>query len=78
MWFLILAGTVALVGGLLFLFSPKTLHQLSNKINTSIYKMSVPIDETVYKLRTGVGISLLLISGVIFFITYYLTKKYSL
>jgi len=78
MWFLILAGTVALVGGLLFLFSPKTLHQLSNKINTTINKMSVPIDEKVYKLRTGVGISLLLISGVIFFITYYLTKKYSL
>lgn len=78
MWFLILTGIVALLGGILFLFSPKTLHQLSNKINTTINKMSVPIDEKVYKLRTGVGVSLLLIAGLIFFIVYYLTRKYSL
>ena len=58
MWFLILAGIVALLGGVLFLFSPKTLHELSSKVNTAINKMSVPIDEKVYKLRTGVGISL--------------------
>ena len=78
MWFLILAGIVALLGGVLFLFSPKTLHELSNKVNTAINKMSVPIDEKVYKLRTGVGISLLLVAGLLFFIAYYLTKKYSL
>ena len=77
MWFLILAGIVALLGGVLFLFSPKTLHELSSKVNTAINKMSVPIDEKVYKLRTGVGISLLLVAGLLFFIAYYLTKKYS-
>ena len=77
MWFLILAGIVALLGGVLFLFSPKTLHELSSKVNTAINKMSVPIDEKVYKLRTGVGISLLLVAGILFFIAYYLTKKYS-
>ena len=77
MWFLILAGTVALVGGLLFLFSPKTLHQLSNKINTTINKMSVPIDEKVYKVRFGVGVSLLLVAGLLFFVAYFLTKKYA-
>ena len=77
MWFLILAGLVALLGGMLFLFSPKTLHELSSKVNTAINKMSVPIDEKVYKLRTGVGISLLLVAGLLFFIAYYLTKKYS-
>ena len=77
MWFLILAGIVALLGGILFLFSPKTLHELSSKINTALNKMSVPIDEKVYKLRVGVGISLLLASGLIFFVVYYITKRYS-
>ncbi len=77
MWFLILAGLVALLGGMLFLFSPKTLHELSNKINTALNKMSVPIDEKVYKLRVGVGISLLLAAGLIFFVAYYISKRYS-
>ena len=78
MWFLILAGIVALLGGILFLFSPKTLHQLSNKINATMNKIRVPIDEKVYKLRIGVGISLLLAAGLLFFIVYYLAKKYAL
>ena len=78
MWFLILAGTVALLGGILFLFSPKTLQQLSSKVNTTINKMSAPIDEKIYKLRIGIGVSLLLIAGLLFFIVYYLVKKYSL
>ena len=78
MFFLILAGTVAFLGGVLFLFSPKTLQQLSSKVNTALNKMSVPIDEKVYKLRIGVGISLLLIAGLLFFVAYYLTKKYAL
>ena len=77
MWFLILAGIVALLGGILFLFSPKTLPELSSKINTALNKMSVPIDEKVYKLRVGVGISLLLVSGLLFFVVYYITKKYT-
>ena len=77
MWFLILAGLVALLGGMLFLFSPKTLHELSNKINTALNKMSVPIDEKVYKLRVGVGISLLLVSALLFFVAYYISKKYA-
>lgn len=66
MWFLILSGTVALLGGVLFLFSPKILHKLSNKVNTTINKMSFPIDEKVYKMKTGVGISLLLVAGLLF------------
>lgn len=78
MWFLILAGGVAFIGGMLFLFSPKTLHQLSNKINSTINKMSVPIDEKVYQMRLGIGVSLLLVSGMLFFVVYYLTKKYAL
>jgi drug/metabolite transporter (DMT)-like permease len=78
MWFLILAGVVALLGGVLFLFSPKTLQQLSSKVNTAINKLSVPIDEKVYKMRLGVGVSLLLVAGMLFFVAYYLTRKYSL
>ena len=78
MWFLILAGTIAFLSGFLFLFSPKTLQQLSSKVNTVINKMSVPIDEKIYKFRIGVGVSLLLIAGLFFFIAYYLTKKYVL
>jgi len=78
MWFLILAAIVALLGGILFLFLPKILQQISNKINATINKMSVPIDEKVYKMRTGVGISLLLVAGMLFFVAYYLTKRYSL
>ena len=78
MWFLILSGIVALLGGILFLFSPKTLQNLNNKVNATINKMSIPIDEKVYKLRVGVGVSLILVAGMIFFIIYYLTKKYTL
>ena len=78
MWFLILSGFVALFGGILFLFSPKTLQQLSTKINTTINKMSIPIDEKVYKMRLGIGVSLLLVAGMLFFVAYYLTKKYAL
>lgn len=76
MWFLILAGIVAFCGGFLFLFSPKTLRQLNAKVNETINRMSVPIDEKVYKLRIGVGISLILVSAMFFFVAYYLTKKY--
>lgn len=77
MWFLLLAGVVALLSGILFLFSPTTLQQLSNKINATINKMSVPIDEKVYKMRLGVGISLLLVASMLFFVVYYLIKKYA-
>ena len=78
MWFLILPGIVALLGGILFLFSPKSLRELSNKINIALNKMSVPIDEKAYKMRLGVGISLLLIAWMLFFVAYYLIRKYSL
>jgi hypothetical protein len=77
MWFLILAGAVALLGGSLFLFSPKTLHQFSDKLNSTINKISVPIDEKVYKMRVGVGISLLLIAVMLFFVAYFIAKKYA-
>jgi cytochrome c biogenesis protein CcdA len=76
MWFLILSGIVAFLGGILILFSPNTLRDLNAKVSAGINKMVVSVDEKVYKLRIGVGVSLLLISGTIFFIIYYLIKKY--
>ncbi len=76
MWFLILSGIVALLGGILILFVPKTLRELNTKITESINKMIVPIDEEVYKLRVGVGVSLLMVAGMIFYVIYYLIKKY--
>ena len=77
MWFLILSGIVAFLGGVLFLFLPKTLQQLSDRVNSTINKISVPIDDKVYKLRIGVGVSLLLVAGMLFFVVYYLMKKYA-
>lgn len=76
MWFLILAGAVAFLGGVLFLASPKILVQLSGKVNAVINQAIVPIDEKAYKLRIGVGVSLLLASGLLFFVVYYLTRRY--
>ena len=78
MWFILLAGVIAFFGGVLFLFSPKVLQQFGNKINTTINKISVPIDEKAYKMRLGMGVSLLLVSGMLLFVAYYLAKKYAL
>lgn len=78
MWFILLAGVIAFFGGVLFLFSPKFLQQFGNKINTTINKMSVSIDEKAYKMRLGMGVSLLLVSGMLLFVAYYLAKKYTL
>lgn len=76
MWFLILSGIVAFLGGILFLFSPDTLRQFSSKINTTINKINIPIDEEVYKLRVGVGISLMLSATLLLFMAYFIFKKY--
>lgn len=76
MWFLILSGIVAFLGGVLFLFFPNTLRNLSVKISQGMNRVFAPIDDKVFKLRIGVGISLLLTSFMIFFVVYYLIKKY--
>ena len=76
MWFLIVTGLIALLAGILFLFSPQTLRKINDKVNVKINKVTIPIDEKVYKLNTGVGISLILVAGLLFFFVYYLSKKY--
>ena len=76
MWFLILAGIVSLLGGIFFLFSPKTLDVLNKKVNSTINKWSISVDEKIWSLRIGVGVSLLLTAIMFFFVAYFLAKKY--
>jgi len=71
MWFLILVGILAFIFGLLFLFSPRSLENLSTQFNKV-----VSFEKKILELRIGVGISLLLASVLCFFVVYYLMKKY--
>ncbi|MBM3254928.1 MAG: hypothetical protein FJZ08_01320 [Candidatus Omnitrophica bacterium] len=77
MLFLLFAGSVAFAFGLLFLFFPKALKDLNDKVKSCMSKFVFSIDEQVYKLRIGVGISLILSSLLAFFVAYFLFKKYS-
>lgn len=72
MSFLIFAGIVSFVFGVLFLFSPQSIRNLSDKAN----KILVHIDKKSYNLRVGIGVSLILVSGLTFFIVYFLVRKY--
>jgi len=74
MIFLFFVGVVSFVVGILFLFFPNTLRSMSNKMN----KVLVALDEKLYNLRVGVGISLLLVSVLAFFTFYYILKMYIL
>lgn len=76
MLLLIIAGIVALIFGILFLFSPEKLRAISERANQAINRSSAMLDEKVYKLRIGIGISMLISAALIFFTIYYLVKKY--
>ena len=73
MLYLIFAGVIALVFGVLFLFSPQTIRDLSEKVNQTIGS----IDDKAMGLRVGIGISLILSSFLFFFVIYYAIKTYS-
>ena len=75
MEFLVIVGIVSLIFGILFLFFPQALRNLSAKTEKGLNKLCVSIDEKVYKLRIGTGISLILVSVLAFFVVYYLIKK---
>jgi uncharacterized membrane protein HdeD (DUF308 family) len=72
MLFLIFAGAVSLVFGIALLVSPQSVRKLEEKCNKSI----VVFEERVHSKHTGVGISLLLVSLLCFFVAYYLAKKH--
>lgn len=72
MLFLIFSGIIALVFGILFLCAPRTLRALSEKTNRAI----LLLDEKFFRLRIGIGVSLVLSSVLVLFVAYYLFKKY--
>jgi len=76
MLFLIFAGIIALVFGGLILFSPQTIRNLNDKVSGLMGRFVFSVDEEVYRLRVGIGISLILASGLFFFVAYFLIKKY--
>jgi len=66
------AGIISLVFGAILLVSPKTLKKLSKKLDQTL----VHVEKKVYNLRVGIGTSLILASIMIFFVVYYLVRKY--
>ncbi|MEI8350177.1 MAG: hypothetical protein WCI77_08495 [Candidatus Omnitrophota bacterium] len=72
MLFLICAGTVAFIFGILLLFLPQRLRKLEAVTN----KVLVTTEEKIYNLKIGVGISLLLASALCLFVSYYLFKTH--
>jgi uncharacterized BrkB/YihY/UPF0761 family membrane protein len=72
MAFLIFVGVISFVFGALFLFSPNAIRRLNALAN----KVLADIDEKAYNLRTGIGISLLLVSCLAFLMVYYIIIKY--
>lgn len=74
MLYLVFVGITAFVFGLLFLCSPQTVRDLNDKGN----RMLASFDDMLFKLRIGVGVSLILSSFLCFFVAYYLITKYGL
>ncbi|MFA5320666.1 MAG: hypothetical protein WBE75_02740 [Candidatus Omnitrophota bacterium] len=72
MGFLIFAGIVALIFGVLILFFPRAIYRVSEKVN----KMTFHIDESIYAMRAGVGVSLILVAVMVMFVAYFLFRKY--
>lgn len=66
---LIEIGILCLVFSILLLFLPFVLLSLSAFLNRIF-----SVDETVLKLRVGIGVCLILVSFFLFFIAYVLAK----
>lgn len=65
-------GILAFVIGILLLLKPGTL----KKINEASTKVVVRLDNYAFSYRTGVGVSLLIASAFLFFMAYYISKRY--
>ena len=75
--FIIFSGVVALISGCLLLWAPKVLKSWNDRFVRRIaMEGSVSIDDIIYALRTGFGISLIFISILLFFVGYYLIERY--
>ena len=71
MLFLIIAGLVSFVFGILMLVSPGTIRKLDQASNRALASM----DKKIYELRVGVGISSILVSVLAFFVVYFIIRK---
>lgn len=69
--FISLAGLVALIFGVLFITSKRTVEDASNKVKEMAAREAKPFDKFLVKNNVGVGISLILIGMYLFFIAYY-------
>ncbi len=67
--YLLVSGIVALVFGLIILFAPNFFKRLSSIVDRVVFV----IDDLLYPIREGVGLALILIAGL----GYYVTVQYS-
>ena len=73
MLFLIIVGLVSFAFGILMLVSPETIRKLDQSSNRAFASM----DQKIYELRVGVGVSSILVSVLAFFVAYFVVKKFS-
>ncbi len=64
-------GAVALLVGILLIFSPRSLIKASEELNRMVTK----IDEQVIKYRVGVGVSLILAAIFLIFYAYMIGRR---
>ncbi len=76
MLILVLSGLASLIAGILLLFFPNLLKQLNDDFKKTVNKAAITLDEQVLRLRTGIGISCILISLASFFLAYWIMKKH--
>lgn len=68
MSFLIFAGCVAFITGVMLILFPKALTAIGRWLN----KTAGDIDRATLRYRTGIGISLILTAACLWFIAYYM------
>ncbi len=68
MTFLIIAGFVALVAGIMFILFPKAFSSITDWAN----KFAADIDDMALRYRIGIGISLILCAAFLWFSAYYM------
>lgn len=67
----VILGILSLFFGIMFLFFPNKMKELSASFN----KVIISADESLFKMRVGIGICLMAIGIVCFFLLYYFTRK---
>ena len=76
MLILIILGVAILIAGVLLVFFPDSLKRHNDDFKQVVNKVAVSLDEKVLRLRSGIGISCILISLTCFFLAYWIMKKH--